>query len=159
MNTQFLFENNLKLSNIADANAGLTGARIKMDALERLVILIAIQAGTAGVVTPTFQQHNAASAGTSKALTLKNDYCTKVNAETVFTKVDGSAGYSSVVLGATVGANTALLAFEVLPEELDVNNGFGYVSVNLPAVGQARVASILLCAKEAEFKPAHEVSI
>jgi hypothetical protein len=162
MNTQFLFENNVKIGHAVakDLATATTGNRLKMDTSERVCLLIAIAAGTAGVITPQLKQHNAATGGTSKVLDITNAYYHKVGAATSFTKVDvNGVAYNSLVLGATVGAAESLIAIEVLPEDLDTNNGFAYISVDFPVAGVARLATTLLVLEDSVFQPGHEISI
>lgn len=160
-NVHFLEENNLKAGavNSKDLATATTGARIKMDQLERLIIVVAIAAGSAATVTPQFKQHNAASAGTSKALSHDNPYFHKIGAATVWTKVVPTAAADNLVLGALVSTGEALLAFEILPEDLDINGGFAWASVDFPVAGVARLATILLVAKDGSNKPAYDQAL
>lgn len=156
MNKSLSFDHGFKIgTDPKDLAVATTGDRIFMGKGERLTILLIVAAGTAATITPQLKQHDAASAGTSKALSITNPYLIKKGAETVFTKVDPGVAYDNVVLGATIGTGKAVVAFEVMPGDLDLANGFGYVSLDLPVAGVARLGSVLLAVTDSKIKPAY----
>lgn len=131
------------------ATAAITGGRIGLRSGDRVTLLLLIGASSSGgVIDITLQQHNAASAGTSKALTIKNPYYVKAGAATRFTKVDAAAvPVSNLVLSTTFDTASGIVAIEVLGEDLDTNGGFGFVSVNLLDAGaSAKPGAVLAIA-------------
>lgn len=144
----------------SDAAAGLTGARIKLDKGSRMAILISMGDSTgAGAVTVSFQQHDAASAGNSKALSVANPYYHKVAAASVFTKVQPSSAASSVDVTALFASDEGLLVVEVLAEQLDVNNGYYWFSMNVAATTAAKIVGAVYVAHDAKNMPAYELAL
>jgi len=142
----------------ADVNgAAATGARISMADLERVAIVVSFDAG-ADTVDLTLQQHNAASAGTSKALQITNPYFTKVGAATSFTKNEVSTATETF---ASVASAAGILVLEVLAEDLDRTYGaeFGWVSVNVGATTAAKVVSVNYISHKPEKKSAYSIAL
>jgi len=145
MEAMFLEKYVIKSSTVAvDLNAGAnSGARIDMKNAKRVVFLIDAGAGT----TPTghvvsFQQHTAASGGTTTNLTIDNGYYHKVDAATVFTKVEPTGTKAaSFDIDAIVGDTKFMAAFEVLAE--DLTDGNRWVSCNIADVGGAQLGSVI----------------
>lgn len=130
-------------------SAALTGARISMKKSHRCAIIVNMGDSTAAVTTFSLQQHNAASGGTSKALAISNPYFHKAGAATSFTKVDATVtdgvpvAASSYDVAALFADAEGILVFEVLQEDLDVNNGFTHISINALDSTAAKLASIV----------------
>jgi hypothetical protein len=143
MNKQFLEEHSVKLAHLPkDLNgAATTGARIKLDKGERLVIKCAMGDSTAAVATFTIRQHDAASAGTSKDLEINNPYFKKVAAATSFTRVEVDAKTAVYALASDFASQEGVVVFEVLPQDLDVNNDFAWVSVDIANATASKIAS------------------
>lgn len=124
--------------------AAVTGARIKMDKGDRLAIVVNMGDSTSATDVSFFlKQHNAASSGTTKALSVDNPYFTKVAAATSFTKtvpavpqVDGDYDLTSLFAN-----DQGMVIFEVLAEDLDVNNGFAWVSIDTADAGAGKIGS------------------
>jgi len=106
------------------------------------------------------KQHTAASGGTSKDLSVDNLYFKKAGAATAFTKVDPN-GVSAAVydLSADFGSEEGIAVFQVLQDQLDTENGFAYVSVNIAAAGVAKIAATSYLMQYCELCPAYAESI
>lgn len=73
----------------ADLNAAaVTGARIKLSEGYKCAVALSFGDSTGAVVDVSFQQHDAASAGNSKAVNIQTNYYHKAGAATSFTKVE-----------------------------------------------------------------------
>lgn len=159
---QFLMEkSSLKLAHLpVDMNtAAITGARIKMNLGDRLAIIVAMGTSTAALAQFTLRQHNAASSGTSKNLSVDNPYYKKAGAATVFTKVEPSVAAAAYDLSTDFAADGGLVVFEVLQEDLDVNNGFAWVSLDIADSTAAKLACTMYQVVDAEFKPAYNIAL
>lgn len=139
-----------------DLNTGANaGARISMADCDRVTFYIQTGASTAAVLNATFNQHDAASSGSSKALSIANPYYHKVSSATVFTKLVPAAAESShdfSTLFATLGG---IIVVEVLAEDLDVSGGFGYVSLSIDDTTAAKVGSVIAVTSKNRSKPAY----
>lgn len=112
--------------------AATTGARVKLDQSERCSLVLSLaSSASAGAVIANLKQHDAASGGNTKALSVANSYFHKVGAATSFTKVEQSSASDTVDAGATFGTDGGILIVEVLDSDLDVNGGFAWFSVDL----------------------------
>lgn len=161
MNKELMFDNNLKLAALpADLAVAVTGSRVKMAAGERLAIICQMGDSVGATVAFTLKQHTAASGGTSKDLSVDNLYFKKAGAATVFTKVDPN-GVSAAVydLSADFGSEEGIAVFQVLQDQLDTENGFAYVSVNIAAAGVAKIAATSYLMQYCELCPAYAESI
>lgn len=130
---------------------GAETARISMKELHKLAVIISC-ASLAQDVVVKLRQHDAASGGNSKDLISKNPSFVKADADTVMTKKDASeiADITFDELNSVNGIGVA----EILSEDLDVNNGFAYVSVQLTTSG-ARVGSATYHSVMPRLKPAY----
>lgn len=127
-----------------DLNAGAnTGARMSMKGCERIAFITTMGDSTSAVATFSFQQHNAASAGTSKALTHSNPYYHKNAALTVFTKVTPGSAASSFDLATQFAGDEGIVVFEILAEDLDVNNDYAWVSMDIADTTAAKVGACI----------------
>lgn len=136
--------------------AALTGARIKLDVGQKLVIHCHFGDSLAAVVTAALKQHNAASAGTSKALESRLPYFKKVAAATSFTKVEQSVPASSFDLAADLAGDEGIVVFEVLPEELDIANGFAWASIDFADSTAAKLFSGIYIVENCKYEPAYK---
>lgn len=124
--------------------AAVTGARVAMKGSERIAFVCIVNSGTSVTAREfALKQHNAASSGTTKALEVTNAYYHKVGAATSFTKVIPDAAEDTYDLLALIGDSKAVVVFEVLAEDLDVENNFNYVSINAADSGAASIGTIL----------------
>lgn len=126
-----------------DANTVVAGARIPMGKAKRIVFILHMGDGSAGTVTPSFIQSDAASAGNSKALTIDNPYYHQVAAATKFTKVQPPAKASSFDISALFVADEGIAVFEVLAEDLDVSNDFAWVALDLADVTATKLIGVM----------------
>lgn len=139
--------------------AAVTGARIKLDKGNRLAFIVSMGGSTGATVEFTLQQHNAASAGTSKALSVANPYYHKVAAASVFTKVEPSSAASVYDLSTLFAADEGIAVLEVLAEDLDVQGGFYWASLNIADSGAAKIGSVLYAVHESYFEPAYSEAL
>jgi len=135
----------------ADMNASsATGARYKMDEAYRVAIIVHFNAGL-GAVDVTLRQHDAAAAGNSKDL---------VNGNHSFLSLDG-ADFSKIIndpaaanyTPAGVASAYGIFELEVLPEQMDHENGFSYLSVDVADSAAAKIIGINYHAYDLKVKP------
>ena len=159
MEANLLEKYNVKAMVPANITSGMTGARVPMKNVGRLTILVLLAGGTSVVAnTVVLQQHNAASSGTTKAVEILNTYYHKIDAATEFTAVPVTTAEDTFNVHALVGDDAAVLAFEVLAEDLDRDNGFNHISADLGSAGVARYASIVYIV-DGSFKPAYAETV
>lgn len=126
-----------------DLNAGANaGARIPFAGCKRIAFLIAMGTSTSAVVNVTLNQHNAASSGTSKALSVANPYYIKHGAATSFTRTVPVAA-SAFDISTQFAADGGIAVFEVLAEDLDIEGDFNYVSLSLDDTTAAKLGSCI----------------
>jgi hypothetical protein len=161
MNNNLLELHNIKEAiGPVDANtAAITGARVKLSSADRLAIAVHMGDSTSAVVTLTLRQHNAASAGTSKDLSVSNPYYHKVAAATSFTKVEPAAAAAAYDLAALLANDPGIVVFEVLSEQLDVNNGYYWASIDMADSTAAKLVSAVYILGNSRQMPAYDVSI
>lgn len=141
-----------------DLNTGAnTGLRISMKGNKRITFLVNMGASTAAVTDFTLQQHNAATAGTSKALSVANPYFKKTSAVTVWTKVVPSAAASNFV-PTDFASLAGQIAFEVLAEDLDVEGDFAWASLDIADSTAAKIGSVVAIV-EPKSKPGYAVAL
>lgn len=138
--------------------ATINGDRIGLKNLHRVAIVCSFGASASAVLDLSFEQHDAAVGGNSKALLVSNKYYHKVGAATSFTKVEDYTAAPSFDLSALVGNNKAIVVFEILQENLDVNAGFSHISANLLGDATARLIAVDYIGK-AELLPAAELAL
>ena len=134
---------------------GAETARISVKDLHKLAVIINV-ASLANDLVCTLRQHDAASAGNSKDLTSVNPSYVKTDAASVFTKK--AAADAAAVTFAELNGAAGMAVLEVLSEELDVNNGFSYVSVQFTTTA-ARIGSAHYASHDHRSKPSYAVSI
>lgn len=136
--------------------AAVTGNRVSMKNATRVAFIIALGAGTStSAQTFTLRQHDAASAGNSKDLSVDNPYYHKIAAATSFTKVQPGSAAAAYALHASLADDVAIVVFEVLAENLDIANGYAWVSVDTADSGGAQLGSIVAVVDEA-LLPAYD---
>lgn len=157
----FMEHHNIKPVSVpVDMNtAAITGARVGLAKADRCAIVCHMGDSTAALVEFTLQQHTAASGGTSKALTVANPYFHKKAALDVFTKVTPAAAASVYDLSTIFANDEGLVVFEVRGEDLDVDNGFAYVSVNVADSTAAKILSANYVLSDVRFAPAYNEAI
>lgn len=156
MEAAFLENHNIALGLVpVDLNDGAnTGLRIPLANVKRVTFVVAMGDSTAGVTNLTLNQHDAASAGNSKALSVSNPYYIKAGAATVFTRTVPTVAASNYI--PTAFANEpGLLVFEVLAEDLDVENGYAWVSLSAIDATAAKLGAIIAIASGPAYIPAY----
>ena len=137
-----------------------TGARVDIQQFARVSFIVAAAAGTTpSAHTHTLRQHDAATAGNSKDLSVSNPYYHKVNAATSFTKVVPSSDTAAYDIDTVVGDTKYMVVFEVLAEQLDRENGFRWVSLDTTDAGGAQLGTVIAVCHEAESKPAYSIIV
>lgn len=140
--------------------AAVTGQRVSMKNRDRVTFILIMAAATsATAVGLTLRQHNAASAGTSKDLSVANAYYHKIGAATIFTKVEPSSAAAAYDLLSLVGDAVSIVVFEVLAEDLDVANDFAWVSADTPDSGAARLGTVIALTSGEGLVPAYGLAI
>ena len=121
----------------ADVN---TGDRVYLQNYDRCLFVLLASIGTAGddpVITA--QQHTAAASGSSKPLNFRRIRhkvgATDIDATGQFTLVEQSEAASFDTDSIDGAENQALIAIEVMSNDLDSDNGFTFVSFNVADVG------------------------
>lgn len=156
----------------SDANSDITGDRIRLDDCDGVAIVIVKPAGTAGDdLTVDLDQHDAASSGNSKALSVQrfayNLGGTGMDAAAgwVYAELDTASDTidfgslaatvrasqnSNVAVGAaltdlTTDSNAAVIVIDVKAGTLDANNGYKWLSINSEgdAIGNALTTNCL----------------
>jgi len=142
----------------ADLNgAAVIGARIKLEKGFRVAIICSFGDSVAAVTSFTMNQHDAASGGTSKVLATSNPYFEKVAAATTFTKVDVSD--ASVIAPVTLAADEGIYVFEILAEDLDRDNNFGWFSLDVADSTAAKIMSATYVLHDVRNLPAYELAV
>lgn len=136
----------------------VSGARVPLQDMHRVAVVISVAAAASAALSATLKQHDAASAGNSKDLSVSNLYYHKSGAETSFTKVEPSAAAAAYDLFALIGTDAGVVVLEVLQEDLDVENDFDHISVDVAGDTTARVLGAVYLG-ESEKLPAYEVAL
>lgn len=142
-----------------DANTVVAPARISIAKGDRVACVINLGASTAAVAVFTLNQHDAASAGNSKVLSVANPYYKKINTATSFTKVEPSVAASAYDLSTDLAANAGVVVFEVLGEDLDVANGYTHFSVSLDDTTATKLVAGLYVLGGMKYDSAHSVDL
>jgi hypothetical protein len=136
--------------------AAITGTRVAMAKGARIAFLVMLGASLASTVQLTLRQHTAAAGGTSQDLSVKNLYFKKVGAATSFTKVEptvAAAMYDLSVDFSTVGG---MVVLEVLSEDLDNENGYTHVSLDIADAGAAKIGAAAYVMSDMRYAPAYD---
>ena len=160
MESLFMESHTVKVSTQpVDLNTGAnSGARVDMSKSQRVAFLIVADAGTTpNSHTVSLQQHDAASGGTSAALSIDNPYFHKVGVATEFTKVVPGAEASSFDIDAVVADGKFVAVFEVLQE--DLADGNTHVSCNVTDAGGAQIGCVIAIGHGMRNLPAYEVAL
>jgi hypothetical protein len=160
-NVLFLEEKSLKqVMAPVDLNAAaITGARIGLKKGDKVAVILSMGTSTAATVSLSLKQHNAASGGSSKALSVANPYFHKAGAADVFTKVEPSVATDAYDVSAIFAADGGVLVLEVLSEQLDVDGGFTHFSVDIADSGAAKIAAGVYVLNDMRVKPAYSEAI
>jgi len=122
------------------STAANPGDRVNLQNYERCVFVLLSAIGTAGddpVISA--QQHDAATAGNSKALNFTRIRhkvgATDIDAVGQFSLIEQSAAASYDTASVDGAENEMLVAVEVKASDLDTDNGFTFVSFDVADVG------------------------
>jgi hypothetical protein len=115
---------------VDSTGAAQTGDRYNLKYYGKITFIIAQGAWGAGTPAVTLQQHTAATAGTSKALSFTKRWTKVAITGSAFTEV--AVVSDTFTLPAT--ANT-MNVLEVDAEQLDQENGYVFASVNIASPG------------------------
>lgn len=162
MNKNFLEMHNMKAIFPAgtDLNtAAITGARVALSKFDRVCAIISVATSTAAVMSMSLMQHNAASSGTSKALSVKNPYYYRIAGTETWTRVEVDPTADTFDLSTLFNAAAGEIAFEVLGEDLDVNAGFTHFSVNIADSTAAKIGAGFYFLSNPRFGPAYKNAV
>jgi hypothetical protein len=151
----------------ADLNgAAVTGARVSTDTGSRVAVELSFGASAAATIDVSFQQHDAAAGGNSKALTIQGNYYVKSGADTKFTKTeirpDDSGLSDSVSLAADFGGDGSaggIVVFDFPAEFLDANGGFNHLSVNVADSTAIKIMSGVYHVSNVDHEPAYDLDL
>ncbi len=135
--------------------AAITGARIGLQKADRCAFVLTMGDSTAALVQFTLNQHTAASAGSSKVLSVMNPYYHKAAPATVFTKVQPTVAASAYDLSSIFSDAEGIAVLEVRGEDLDVANGYGYVSIDAADSTASKILGALYMLSDMRFDPAY----
>jgi hypothetical protein len=139
--------------------AAITGNRVSLAANKRVAVVISVGASTAALLQVTLKQHNAATAGTSKDLSVANKYYVKAGAATSFTQVEPTVAAALYDLSTDFAANAGVIVFEVLDSDLDVNNGFTHFSIDVADSTAAKIGAAVYILRDSSYQPAYSLAI
>lgn len=139
--------------------AAITGARIGLAKGDRVAVCLHMGDSTAAVVQASFQQHTLLSGGSSKALSIDNCYFHKKAALDVFTKVEPGAKASSFDLSSVFSDDEGVVVFEIRGEDLDVDGGYAFISVDLADSTAAKLVSGIYILSDVRYSPAYNQAI
>jgi hypothetical protein len=139
--------------------AAITGARINLGKGDKVAIVVSMGTSTAATAEFTLKQHTAASGGTTANLSVANPYYHKAGAATVFTKVLPSSAAAAYDLSSLFAADGGVVVFEVLGEDLNVDGGFAYVSVDVTDSAAAKLGSGMYVLGTLRHGPGYSVTV
>lgn len=139
--------------------AAITGARIKLDKGHRCAVILSMGDSVGATVEFTLRQHNAAAAGTSKDLASAKPYFHKVAAATSFTKVEPTVAAALKDVSALFAADEGVLVLDINAEELDINNGYAWFSVDAADSAAAKLLGAVYVLHECKYLPASGLAL
>lgn len=142
--------------------AAITGARIGLSTGNRVAAVINFGDSTGANVVVSLKQSNAATSGTTKALSVALPYYYKAGTDTHFTKVIPDAATDVYDLSSIFAAQEGIVVFEIEAQDLDVDGGFTHFSINLAdggTTGAEKIASAVYHLSENRQEPAYSVDI
>ena len=156
MEGKFSEYNGIKAIVPADLNATpIVGSVVDMKDSYRVAILLNYGGSTGAAVGITLRQYDGS---TTKDLSISSSYFIKADAETKYTKVDFTG--ATLDLATELGDVAGHVVIEVLAEDLDRNNGFYGLSVNLASAGAiAKVVSAEYVLCDTRFRPSYELDL
>jgi hypothetical protein len=140
--------------------AAITGERIGLINGQKVTVIVTLADSlTGGAVDITLKQHTAASAGSSKVLSVARPYYTKVGAATKFTKVEPTVAASNYVFSSAFDTDPGQIAFEIESQDLDRDNAYTHFSIDLADGAVARIASAIYILSEVRSGPAYDIDV
>lgn len=136
---------------LGDAAGGAESARIDLSKCIKMQFEVQLAAGVGTTCALNLRQHDDPSAGNSADLVSSVPHYKKTDAETKFTRVDANVAAVSEL---DTAAGTVLV--EVYKHDLD--EGYGYVSLQVADPGAARIVSVT-AHMDTKHKPAYEVEL
>lgn len=156
MQEGFLAEHHgVKNGLLGDITGNLETARMGLNETYKVALIFSV-ASAAQAFELNLLQHDAASAGTSKALAISNAYFVKASADSIFTKKEIS-GVSNII-DADLNGSAGVVIVEVLAEDLDRANNFSHISAEMVSA-VARVSSCEMIGYAMRKRPAYEVAL
>ena len=146
----------------ADLNGGATiGEKITMSKGNRVLIKVLMGDSVGASVIFNLKQSQDAAGTGIKALPTFSNYYHKVGAATVFTEVKGDvdAPVSSYDVSALFAADEGILHLEVHAEDLDLENDFAFLSVDIVDPAAAKVIGVSYEVLGGFNKSMHEVAL
>lgn len=140
--------------------AAVTGARVSLADAEKVTFILNLGVSLTGAaVIATLRQHDAASAGNSKDLSVAHKYFHKIAGATSFTEVVPGSAAAAKNASAIFDTAAGILVLEVNASDLDHSNGYTYFSVDLADGAVAKIGSGLYVLSECGRKPAHAEAV
>lgn len=158
MQTLFMELNNLKTGFLGDLTGGVSSARISLSKADKVSIVVSV-ASAAADLNVTLKQSDAVTAGNTKDVVRKGSYYKKVGAATSFTKVEPLSTPVANVVDADANGAAGIFVFEVRGEDLDQENGYSYVSLDVTLGAVARIGSIVLVQGDCREIPAYTIAV
>ena len=157
----YMEQHNIKPVSVpVDMNtAAITGARVGLSKADRVAIVCHMGDSTAAVTEFTLKQHTAISAGTSKNLSITNPYYHKKAALDVFTKVTPGSATAVYDVSSIFANDEGIIVFEVLGEDLDVDGGFAFISVDVADSTASKILSAVYVLSDVRHSPAYSNAI
>lgn len=153
-NALFAEEKIVDVQAIADVSTVLTNyADLKKGF--RVAFVIAVADSVAATFKPKFQQRKGTAA--PKNLNICNAYYVKKKGASVYTKVEVDAEnlVAEIDLSTDLGTDGGIVIFEVLAEDLDVNNDFDQVAISFDTSAVVKPASVTTVI-EPKYLPAYK---
>lgn len=125
---------------VAAAAAGFTTITetFNMESIQRVRILLTLEQAGAGTATVTLTQSTLADGSDAKALAFEEFFANEVGSGNQFTR---TVAATLTAAGPTTGTN--VYAFEVLASQLDIDNDFRYVRMNVASLSNNTAAALL----------------
>ena len=158
MNGYLIEQNQIKKAfSVVDLNtAAVVGNRVDASKAHAFAVVVELGASVGATVELTLKQHTLAVGGTSKVLPVVGAYYYKKDADAAFTKVELAAETSLFDLSTLFAADAGIVVLEIKASDLDVNNGFAFLSVDVADSAAAKLASGLVVAHAMKYCPAYK---
>jgi hypothetical protein len=156
----FLERHSVKTAGAKDLNgSALVGARLSMAHSDKVAIAVYLGASAASTVNISLKQHTAGTGGTTAILATTNTYFHKVASASEFTKVELTAVADTFNVSSIFSTVAGWVVFEVYGEDLDVNDGYNHISVDIAATAVAKDTTAVYILHDMKYNPAYKVAI